>query len=151
MHTRQRGELFGHADAEETHEITYANDLPPMRKLCNGNLHNAIYVETGILSYTKFFLIMSHWTRLFNARRTHLLKGSYTRKSYYNGIYPHKIPAKLSRNTKQDSSSSTHLMRRIVLYLVKRYKAISRLRVPRVGRVWWHNHGPQVLQTPPSK
>jgi hypothetical protein len=46
-------------------------------------------------------LNMYRWTRLSNARPTHLLSGSNTSRFFCDLFNFHDIPAKLSRNAKQ--------------------------------------------------
>jgi hypothetical protein len=63
----------------------------------------------------KPFLNICHWTRLFNARRTHLLRSSNPHKTIPMNYSNFRIiPAKLSRSAKQHPSNSAHLMRRFV-------------------------------------
>jgi hypothetical protein len=104
----------------------------------------------AIITYSNFVKTFSNryrWTRLFNARRTHLLRSSNTH--YVNCCNYRIVPAKLSRNAKQHSSNSAHLMRRFVpglvdmcLPILHSYCFLSL--IPDVRHAWggcgWHKH-----------
>jgi hypothetical protein len=76
------------------------------------------YSIQTIVAYSNIVKTCYHkycWTRLFIARRTHVLQSSCIHKqSLCELLYLRIIPAKLSRSAKQRPSNSSHLMRPFV-------------------------------------